>query len=217
MLRCAPQECELEKLAGFEARLRERFPAMGPLRVVSGPPTLAHALEAVAIALQTEASCPVTFSRTTATVEPGVYQVVVQYSEETVGRQAMADAEALIRSVLEGGPPFDVQAAIAALRALDEDIRPGPSTGSVIAAAVARGIPYRRLTSGSLVQFGWGVKQRRIWAAEVDATSAVSEAIAQDKICARPCSPQQACRFRLVARFIRWKRAGKWRSRLTYR
>ena len=181
VLRCAPQECELEKLAGFEARLREHFPAMGPLRVVSGPPTLAHALEAVTLALQTEAGCPVTFSRTTATVEPGVYQVVVQYSEEAVGRQAMADAEALIRSVLEGGPPFDAQAAIAALRALDEDIRPGPSTGSVIAAAVARGIPYRRLTSGSLVQFGWGVKQRRIWAAEVDSTSAVSEAIAQDK------------------------------------
>jgi cyanophycin synthetase len=31
------------------------------------------------------------------------------------------------------------------------------------------------------VQFGWGAKQRRIWAAEVDATSAVSESIAQDK------------------------------------
>jgi len=31
------------------------------------------------------------------------------------------------------------------------------------------------------VQFGWGSKQRRIWAAEVDNTSAVSESIAQDK------------------------------------
>jgi cyanophycin synthetase len=60
-------------------------------------------------------------------------------------------------------------------------VRLGPSTGSIVNAALARGVPYRRLTQGSLVQFGWGVRQRRIWAAEVDATSAVSESIAQDK------------------------------------
>jgi cyanophycin synthetase len=34
---------------------------------------------------------------------------------------------------------------------------------------------------GSLVQLGWGSKQRRIQAAEVDSTSAVAESIAQDK------------------------------------
>ena len=56
----------------------------------------------------------------------------------------------------------------------------GSSTGSIVEAAVARGIPYRRLTSGSLVQFGWGAKQRRIQAAEVDTTSAVAESIAQE-------------------------------------
>ena len=46
---------------------------------------------------------------------------------------------------------------------------------------MARGIPYRRLTRGSMVQFGWGSKQRRIQAAETDMTSAVAESIAQDK------------------------------------
>jgi cyanophycin synthetase len=64
---------------------------------------------------------------------------------------------------------------------LDEDIRLGPSTGSIVNAAIARGIPYRRLTEGSLVQLGWGSKQRRIQAAEIDATSAIAESIAQDK------------------------------------
>ena len=54
---------------------------------------------------------------------------------------------------------------MADLRELDEDERLGPSTGSIVEAAVARGIPYRRLTRGSLVQFGWGSKQRRIQAA----------------------------------------------------
>ena len=36
---------------------------------------------------------------------------------------------------------------------------------AIVAAALERGIPYRRLTSGSLVQFGWGSRQRRIQAA----------------------------------------------------
>ncbi|MBC7597902.1 MAG: cyanophycin synthetase, partial [Polaromonas sp.] len=52
---------------------------------------------------------------------------------------------------------------------------------AIVDAAVARGIPYKRLTKGSLVQFGWGARQRRIQAAELDGTSAVSESIAQDK------------------------------------
>src|SRR3989344_3662312 len=71
--------------------------------------------------------------------------------------------------------------AIEAVVTCAENERLGPSTGSIVDAAVARGIPYRRLTRGSLVQFGWGSKQRRIQAAEVDSTSAVAESIGQDK------------------------------------
>jgi cyanophycin synthetase len=48
-------------------------------------------------------------------------------------------------------------------------------------AAVARNIPFSRMTEGSMVRFGWGSKQRRIQAAEIDATSAIAEAIGQDK------------------------------------
>jgi cyanophycin synthetase len=77
--------------------------------------------------------------------------------------------------------PFDLDAALTQLRDLDEDVRLGPSTGSIVHAAVARGIPYRRLTEGSLVMFGWGSRQRRIQAAEMDCTGAIAESIAQDK------------------------------------
>jgi len=180
---CTESERALSTLPGFEARLRALFPGLGALRRRPEEASLAHVLEAATLALQTQAGCPVTFSRCTATVDAGVYQVVVEYSEEKVGRQALEAAEALIRSALaeEGVAPFDCDTTIHALRELDEDIRLGPSTGSIVNAAVARGIPFRRLTSGSLVQFGWGSKQRRIWAAEVDSTSAVSESIAQDK------------------------------------
>ncbi|GAP35843.1 cyanophycin synthetase [Piscinibacter sakaiensis] len=179
---CEPAERSIAELDGFEARLRERFPEVGPLRPAAfpGPISLAHVLEAAALAMQAQAGCPVTFSRTAVTVEAGVYQVVVEYSEEAVGRQALAQARALIDAA-RAGEPFDVAAAIRRLREIDEDQRLGPSTGAIVDAAIARGIPWRRLTSGSLVQFGWGAKQRRIQAAEVDGTSAVSESIAQDK------------------------------------
>ena len=103
------------------------------------------------------------------------------FRSEDVGRKALAAAEALIEAARIAGGEFDANARIAELRELDEDVRLGPSTGSIVNAGLARGIPFRRLTQGSLVQFGWGSKQRRIWAAEVDTTSAVSESIAQDK------------------------------------
>ena len=175
------EESDIARLPGFEAKLRALFPAIGECWPIEDSPlNFAQVLEIAALALQAQAGCPVTFSRSTATVEPGVYQVVVEYSEEQVGRQALQLARELIAAAANGGS-FDAAAAVTTLRDTDEDVRLGPSTGSIVNAAVARGIPYRRLTEGSLVQFGWGAKQRRIQAAEVDTTSAVAESIAQDK------------------------------------
>ncbi|MBW8897936.1 MAG: cyanophycin synthetase, partial [Massilia sp.] len=169
-------------LPGFESRLRARFPDISPLQPTGHhePTTLAHVLELATLGLQAQAGCPVTFSRTTATMETGIYQVVVEYTEEAVGRLAMELAEKLCESARDD-TPFDLDAALHQLRELDEDVRLGPSTGSIVQAAVARNIPYRRLTDGSLVLFGWGSKQRKIQAAEMDSTGAIAEAIAQDK------------------------------------
>src|SRR3546814_8992829 len=77
--------------------------------------------------------------------------------------------------------PFDLTEGLLRLRDLNEDIRLGPSTGAIVQSALTRNIPYRRLTEGSLVQFGWGSRQRRIQAAETDHSGAIAEAIAQDK------------------------------------
>jgi cyanophycin synthetase len=179
---CSDQERAIGLLPGFEERLRARFPEIGFLAPTSHDEdiTMAHALEFAALGLQAQAGCPVTFSRTTATVEPGTYQVVVEYSEEPVGRLAFELAEALCQAAV-ADQPFDLATALRRLRELDEDVRLGPSTGSIVQAAAARGIPFRRLTEGSLVQFGWGSKQRRIQAAETDRSSAIAESIAQDK------------------------------------
>ncbi|MGV0974797.1 MAG: cyanophycin synthetase [Azonexus sp.] len=179
---CEGAESAIANLPCFEARLRERFPELGDLIPADHLDTvsMAHALEFAALGLQAQAGCPVTFSRTAQAVDAGVYQVVVEYTEEDVGRLAFERAEELCQAALND-TPFDLDGALKELRELDEDIRLGPSTGAIVSAALARGIPYRRLTQGSLVQFGWGSKQKRIQAAETSFTSAIAESIAQDK------------------------------------
>ncbi|NYT82086.1 cyanophycin synthetase [Alcaligenaceae bacterium] len=179
---CTEAERAISDIDAFEIRLRARFPDVDILRSTSQEPanSLAHALAYAALRLQSQAGSPVAFSRATPTIEPGVYQVVVEYSEEAVGRLAFDLAQQLCVAAMQD-LPFDVSAGLSQLRELNEDIRLGPSTGSIVQAAIRRGIPYRRLTEGSLVQFGWGSRQRRIQAAETDSSSAIAEEIAQDK------------------------------------
>ena len=179
---CTPEEQNIGALPGFEERLRARFPHIGLLQPYGHDDqvSMARALELATLGLQAQAGCPVTFSRTTTTPEPGISQVVVEYSEEAVGRLAISLAEQLCAAAV-ADTPFDLAAALTQLRDLDEDVRLGPSTGAIVQAAMARNIPFRRLTDGSLVAFGWGSRQRKIQAAEIDSTGAIAEAIAQDK------------------------------------
>ncbi len=183
VLTCEPHRCTVADVPGFEEQIRALFPSIGALRHAgqANEVSLASVVGAAALALQAQAGCPVTFCRTAATPEAGVHQVIVQYSEEAVGRRAFELAHALVLTAASANLDFDLPAAISELRLLDESERIGPSTGCIVQAAHNRGIPSRRLTSGSLIQFGWGSRQRRIQAAEIDSTSAVSEAIAQDK------------------------------------
>jgi cyanophycin synthetase len=177
-----PGEESVGAMAGFETRLRALFPQLSPLQPTGHDDTipLAHVLELAALDLQAQAGCPVTFSRTTKTFEAGTYQVVFEYSEEAVGKLALNLAQELVQAAVDD-IAFDLDGALAQLRDLDEEVRLGPSTGSIVSAAMARNIPFRRLTDGSLVMFGWGSKQCRIQAAEVDSTGAIAETIAQDK------------------------------------
>ncbi|NLZ12413.1 MAG: cyanophycin synthetase, partial [Alcaligenaceae bacterium] len=179
---CTDNELDIEAMNGFDVAIRARFPDIDLLKPAGQeqPLSLAHVLANAALRLQALAGCPVSFFRVSPTLEHGLFQVVVEYTEEDVGRQALDDARALCEAALSD-QPFDVPAVLARLRELDEDVRLGPSTGAIVQAAHRRGVPYHRLTQGSLVQFGWGRKQRRIQAAETDRTSAIAEAIAQDK------------------------------------
>ena len=179
---CEEEERSIQGLIDFEIQLRTLFPQLhftntGPSR---NSISMAHVMEYVVLGLQAQAGCPVTFSRTVKANHDGIYQVIVEYSEEAVGRMALDLAWKLVIAARES-QEFNLQNALDDLSRLDEDVRLGPSTGSIVQSAVERNIPYRRLTDGSLVQFGWGSKQKRIQAAETSLTSAIAESIAQDK------------------------------------
>ncbi|MBS0208984.1 MAG: cyanophycin synthetase [Planctomycetes bacterium] len=141
---------------------------------------LAHILEHVSIELQILAGYPVDFGRAREWLGDGYYKVAIEFIEEDVCRAAIETARELIMAALHD-KPFDVQAEVRKLRELGQRVQLGPSTRSIVNAAQARGIPIRRLNTGSLVQLGHGTKQRRICAAQTDRTGAVAEEIAQDK------------------------------------
>jgi len=132
------------------------------------------------LAFQGAANSAVGFSEIHPLKDGSGFRVIVQYVDEEVGKRAWELALTTLTS-LESGTSLDLAAELVELRKLNEAVRLGPSTGAIVRAAEARGIPVRRLTDGSLVQLGYGSRQRRIWAAETDRTSAIAEAIAQDK------------------------------------
>ena len=179
---CGEDERDIARFQGFEERLRALYPRLQSLSPAPEGQTngMAKVLEITTLSLQADIGCPVTFSRTALAPDPGVFQVVVEYDEEDVGRNAVDIAERLIQAARDG-VGFDVEGEINRLREIYEDVRLGPSTGAIVAAGLERGIPFYRLSEGSLIQFGWGSRQRRIQAAEMDRTSAIAQSIAQDK------------------------------------
>ncbi|MGD0837205.1 MAG: cyanophycin synthetase, partial [Polyangia bacterium] len=134
----------------------------------------------LAAALQRFAGCEIAKPLVHELAPGARYRMVVQYQEEAVGRRALDLAADLLAGARSGTAIVIAQVGKELLR-LNQSVRLGPSTGSIAHAAEARGIPTRRLTEGSLVMLGYGSRQRRIWAAETDRTSAIAESIAQDK------------------------------------
>jgi cyanophycin synthetase len=115
------------------------------------------------------------------TRKPGHVRLVFDYDEDTLARACLETAFQWTEHLARNDTSFPSAEKIAHLRHLSHDIRLGPSTKGIVNAARARGIPVRRLTTGSLVQLGWAKNLRRIWTAETDQTPIIAETIAQDK------------------------------------
>ncbi len=152
---------------------------------------MGHIMEHVAIELQCVVGNAVTYGRTRSTGEPGQYNMVYAYKHRDVGLAAGQLAIKLLMHLL----PAEVQAQVDYEIEDDFDwddeltsfIRSaqrhafGPSTGSLVAAAEERDIPWIRLNSNSLVQFGHGKYQKRIQATITSETSHIAVEISCDK------------------------------------
>ncbi len=163
----AEHHCGIGEPGGFLERLRDgTWPA--------------HIMEHVMIELQNLAGVPSAFGKARSTPVRGVYKLVVRVPYEEVGRASLAAARELVMAAIEDRP-FDVKANVERLRDLAEAVGLGPSTACIVDAAYERRIPHLRLNDGNLVQLGYGARQRRIWTAETDKTSAIAEGISSDK------------------------------------
>lgn len=160
-------QCSVGKPGGFFERVK-RGTWMG------------HVIEHIAIAIQNLAGIDVSFGRVRGTGKEGVYHVVVEYSEEEQGlyavKAAIRIAEALIK-----GEEFPLEQEINEIRNFWVQQKLGPSTASLVEEAQRRGIPYSRLDDGSLVQLGYGCKQKRVEATITSNTNIIAVDIAGDK------------------------------------
>jgi cyanophycin synthetase len=185
------EEKPSNKIPGFIDRLKELFPGMFEHRCSVGAPGgffqrveegtwMGHIIEHIALEIQSLAGMEVGFGRTRSYGEHGVYHVVFAYEEEAVGRFAAKAAVAICQALIDG-LPYDLPSDIQRMREIREDVRLGPSTGSIIAEAEARGIPWIRLNKHSLCQLGYGANQKRIQATVTSETSSIGVELACDK------------------------------------
>lgn len=180
-----------DQIPGFNDRLMSWLPGMIEHRCSVGQrggfferlrrgTYLAHILEHVTLELQSLSGSPMGFGRARSTTVERVYRVAIRFEEETLARECLRTARELCLAAVYDRP-FDVGGELRRLRALGTRVCLGPSTRAIVRAAEARHIPVQRLNTGSLVQLGHGVHQRRIRAAETDSTGAIAQALAQDK------------------------------------
>ncbi len=184
------------KIRGFYGRMKKAIPSLEEHRCSYGEPGgflkrvkegtwAGHVIEHFALELQTLAGMDVGYGRTRETEEKGIYNVVFAYMEEEVGRYAARASVRLFLDLYDGKDLKLIKKRLAEdvqeMREIREDVRFGPSTGSIVDEAEKRGIPFIRLNEYSLVQLGYGVNQQRIQATTTDKTNMIAVDLAGDK------------------------------------
>jgi len=190
------EEKPTNKIDGFYGRMMEVLPSLfshgcsygeegGFLKRVEEGTWAGHAIEHFALEMQTLAGMDTGYGRTRETDEKGIYNVVYSYLEEEVGRFAGRTAVRLWLDLAEGKDLAEIKEGIAKaiqeMREIRENVRFGPSTGSLVEEADHRDIPFIRLNDQSLVQLGYGVYQKRIQATTTVNTNMISVDIAGNK------------------------------------
>ncbi|MDE1132574.1 MAG: cyanophycin synthetase [Ascidiaceihabitans sp.] len=170
--------CSYREPGGFVRRLREDEGTW-----------MAHIWEHMSIELQNVAGLNVTFGRTRGAGEIGIYNMVFQYEQEEVGLNASQLALDFIHNLLpdhlveddERVVDFDYTTERELFIKSSQRKALGPSTASLVNAAIERDIPWMRLNEYSLIQLGHGKYQKRIQATITSETDYIATDLASDK------------------------------------
>jgi cyanophycin synthetase len=181
---------------GFASRLTAALPGLASHHCAAGRPGgfleamdrgtyFGHVTEHVALELSGLAGREIHLGRTMWAGADGRYDVMMECpldepADSPVPRALIALAMNVVQHVLDGRVPLFAQ-ELDRISAMAERERLGVSTAAIAAAARRRGIPVRRLASGSLLQLGHGSHRRLVCAALTSQTSAVGADIAADK------------------------------------
>lgn len=159
---------------------------------------LGHVAEHVAIELQSLAGATVTRGKTRSVSGLcGVYDILYEYRDERAALLAGLHALRIVSALLppelshlagenllpstDVGIEAGLDTVIADIRTALRKTAFGPSTQALVDAAQKRGIPVLRLDDRSLIQLGYGRRQRRIRASVTGQTSHIGVELAGNK------------------------------------
>jgi cyanophycin synthetase len=187
---------ETSDVTGFAERLLRALPGLAEHHCAAGAPGgfvsrlrggtyFGHVTEHACIELSQLIGRDVSFGRTVAAGEPGLFDLIIECPlDESADSRLAADlldaALELVTSVVSGAGT-QLPGRLDRLAAVADREATGPSTRAIIAAARRRGIPVERFGDLSLLRLGWGNRRRMAWAAMTDATGGVGIDIAGDK------------------------------------
>jgi cyanophycin synthetase len=179
------------ELPGFNERLLGALPGLREHHCSPGRPggfverldrgTFgAHIIEHVALELSSLAGMGVNYGKSVYDGLPGHYKVAVRFRCEKAMSHILLAAVEIVEALFLGAP-LEIESVVSAARALAAANELGPSTQAIVRAAERRNIPWARLNSENLIQFGYGVNRRLIQATTTSGTSDIAVDIAQNK------------------------------------
>ncbi|MFO7877161.1 MAG: cyanophycin synthetase [Desulfovermiculus sp.] len=186
------EERPSDQVPGIAERLQKLLPGIyehrcsvgergGFLQRVQRGTYAAHMVEHVTIELQNIIGFSVGYGKAVDTNDRGIYVVLYRYRDEACGLAAGCEAVQIVDSLYRGGD-VDMGPVIDRLKEVRDANMLGPSTSSIVNAALARDIPYYRLSENtSYIQLGQGVLQQRFQTTVTWKTGIIGHTIADDK------------------------------------
>lgn len=163
--------CSLGYEGGFADRLKEGT-------------YLPHVLEHMIIEMQNSLGYKNIKYGKARCVENSIYNVIFEYELEDAGLLCAEKAIECINSCIKGFN-YDMKKAMEQIEKDIADVMLGPSTKGIYDEARKRNIPVIKIGKHSMLQMGYGKKQRRIEATLTDATSCIAVDIACNKALTR--------------------------------